>query len=172
MEERIYRYPLGNLVGDYSRAAAGLLCTIAPALMVSLGSVTRAALAVLALLFLSFALRTLYRQRMRVRVSDRAISGRPGAAPLCWGELTSVRLAFYSTRRDRQRGWMQLTLHAGRRALCVDSYIDGFGDIARRAAVAAGTNRLSLNPASRANFQSLGISLSSESPYRVGNRRE
>jgi hypothetical protein len=172
MEENIYRYPPGGLIADYARAAVGLLCTTAPAVLMPLGTVTLAILAVLALLFLSFALHTLRRQRMRVRVSDSAISGRPGAVPLCWQDLTSVRLAYYSTRRDRRQGWMTLTLRAGKRALRVDSYIDGFIEIALRAARAAGANRLAVSSASLANFESLGIALMSESSFCNGNRRE
>ena len=172
MEERIYRYPRGNLVGDYARAVFGLGCTAAPAVALPLGSTAQIVLVVLALMFLAFGLRTVARQRLRVSVSDREIAGRPGAATLCWQDLTSVRLAYYSTRHDRQRGWMQLTLRARKRALCIDSCIEGFGDIAQRAAVAAGANRLDLNAMSLANFESLGISLSPESSLREDTRCE
>ena len=172
MEERIYRYPRGNLIADYARTVFGLGCTAAPAVSLPLGSTAQMVLVALALMFLAFGLRTVGRQRMRVSVSDREIAQRPGAAALCWQDLTSVRLAYYSTRRDRQRGWMQLTLRARNRALCIDSCIEGFGDIAQRAAVAADTNRLALNTVSLANFESLGISLSPGPSLGRGTRCE
>ena len=172
MHERIYRYPRRSLIADYFRAAVGVLCTAPPVVLVPLNPVVQSVLAGLLLLFLCFALRTAQRQRIRVTVSDSAISMRPGAVPLCWRDLTSVRLAYYSTRRDQRQGWMQLTLRAGRRALRVESSLDGFSDIVRRAAAAAGVNRLAVSPASLANFQWLGISLGWESATHDGSRCE
>ena len=171
MEERIYRYPRGTLMADYARAAVGGLCTAVPVVLVPLGTVVQAVLTGLVLLFVSFALRTVQRQRIQVTVSDSAISMRPGAVPLCWRDLTSVRLAYYSTRRDQQQGWMQLTLRAGQRALRVESSLEGFSDIARRAAHAASVNRLEVSSTSLANFEWLGISLPSGSFFHPGSRR-
>ncbi len=48
-----------------------------------------------------------------------------------------MKLAYYSTRRDRRDGWMQLELRAGASTIRLDSRIDGFAELVERAALAA-----------------------------------
>ena len=45
-----------------------------------------------------------------------------------------MKLAYYSTRRDRKSGWMQLELGAGGARVRLDSRIAGFDRLVRRAA--------------------------------------
>jgi hypothetical protein len=68
-----------------------------------------------------------------------------------------MKLAYYSTRRDRKSGWMQLELGAGRTRLSVDSRLDGFERLVRHAVDVAGERNLELSEATAANLQALGI---------------
>ncbi len=71
---------------------------------------------------------------------------------------------------------MQLTLKGddpqrstGARTIRVDSALDGFEHVARCAAAAVRANRLTVSPATRANFGALGIDVSEsavEAPAR------
>jgi hypothetical protein len=70
-----------------------------------------------------------------------------------------MRLAYYSTRRDRRSGWMQLDLGAGGQRLRLDSRIDGFDRVVHHAAMVAAARCLELNEATAANLQALGIRL-------------
>ncbi|MCY4407687.1 MAG: hypothetical protein OXC15_15060, partial [Rhodospirillaceae bacterium] len=74
---------------------------------------------------------------------------------LPWERLTRCTLGYYSTRRNRDRGWMQLTLKAGRQSLRIDSQIEGFERIVHRAARAADAHGVALDNTTRENLQAL-----------------
>ena len=61
----------------------------------------------------------------------------PLGAAIRWVGSTRIKLAYYSTRRDRRDGWMQLELRAGSSRIRLDSRIDGFAQLVGRAAQAA-----------------------------------
>ena len=161
------RYPLAALRGDYVRAGVGLALSLAPAAAVPPASPVDYLLLPAAALFMIFGLRTWQRQRSRVVIDRQGISlFRAGQVSLAWGGIRSVRLSYFSTRADRREGWMQLTLTGedprrthGLRKIRVDSSLDGFEQVARCAAAAVRMNALTVNAATRANFDALGIDL-------------
>jgi hypothetical protein len=153
-----FSYPTSAMVGDYLRAAAGLGPTLFILASVSLGEVATAVLAGFAVIFGAFAIRTALRHGTSLEMDEtglRAAGLRRAVIP--WGELDRVKLAYYSTRRDRKSGWMQLQLRAGRARLSLDSRLDGFDQLARQAARVATERGLTLSDATAANLQALGI---------------
>jgi hypothetical protein len=54
---------------------------------------------------------------------------------------------------------MQLTLQSGRRRLRMDSRLDGFLEVAQRAADSAHANQLRLSPTTITNFGALKIGM-------------
>lgn len=153
-----HRYPLRELSGDYVRAGLGLAATLGPLLFVPASPVMMWLLGGLAALFLAFGARTALRQLTVVRVDDAGITAiGPVGAAIAWGDLGRLALAYYSTRRDRTRGWMQLTLKGTGRGVRVDSTIDGFREIVAAAVRAAERNGVALSPATTGNLTALGI---------------
>jgi hypothetical protein len=158
-----HAYPTSALAGDYARAAAGLALVGVPLTAVPLFSTVAGALGLGIALFAGFGLRTLYRQMRPLDLSGEALSvGGPFPVRLNWSELSSVKLAYYATRRDRRDGWMQLRLAAGRRCVTLDSRIEGFEAIARHAALAARRLGLPVSAATSTNLAALGIDLDME----------
>jgi hypothetical protein len=153
-----YSYPTSAMTGDYLRAAAGLVPTAAILATVSVGSVAAVVLGGFAAIFGAFAIRTGLRHGTSLEVTDlelRATGLRSATIP--WDRLDRMKLAFYSTRRDRKSGWMQLQLGAGGVRLSLDSRLEGFDRLVRHAAVAAADRGLELSEATAANLQALGI---------------
>jgi hypothetical protein len=153
-------YPASAMVGDYLRAAAGLGPTLFILATVSLGDVAIAVLGAFAVIFGAFAIRTALRHGTSLEMDAiglRTSGWRQTFIP--WAELDRVKLAYYSTRRDRKSGWMQLQLGAGRARLSVDSRLDGFDRLVRFATVAAAARDLALSEATAANLGALGIRL-------------
>jgi hypothetical protein len=75
-----------------------------------------------------------------------------------WNRLDRMKLSYFSTKRDRTDGWMQLAVGStGGRLVKVDSSLEGFHDIVARAAEAAEATRLSLSDATKANLRSMGL---------------
>jgi hypothetical protein len=146
------------MLGDYLRAAAGLAPTAAILATMRVGVTTAAVLAGSAALFLCFGIRTALRHGTRVELSEAVLrASGPLAGSIVWSELDGIKLAYYSIRRDRGRGWMQLELRAGRSVLRFDSRIEGFAVLVERAARAAAARGLSLDAATAANLRSLGF---------------
>lgn len=166
-----HTYGGGVIIADGARAATGLTLAATPLAFGGLPVWVTATLVLACGLFLLCAAQAARRALSRISVSDDGvlISG-PWAVTLLWADLRRLRLAYYSTRRDRSAGWLQLTLGDGRRRVVVDSRIDGFAVLADRAAQAAREQALSLDAASVMNFRSLGIAFDGKGRQeRVGS---
>ena len=151
-------YPGSAMLGDYLRAAAVVPLTRTVARIAMVGVSPAAVLAGAAALFLCFGVRTALRHATRVELSEAILhAAGPLARSIAWSELDGIKLAYYSTRRDRGSGWMELELRAGRSALRLDSRIEGFARLVERAARAAIARGLPLDAATAANLRSLGI---------------
>ena len=139
-------------------AAAGLPPVAAIFATVSVGPVSGVVLGGFAAIFGAFAIRTGLRHGTSLEVSDselRAVGLRH--VVIRWDELDRMKVAFYSTRRDRKSGWMQLELAASRARLSLDSRLDGFDRLVRYAAEIAARRGLALSDATVANLQALGV---------------
>ena len=156
-----HTYPNTAMVGDYLRAAAGFVPATAILAMPAVGAAASGVAAGFAALFLLFGLRTALRHATRIVTDETGLAASgPLAATIPWTELDRMTLAYYSTRRDRRDGWMQLELRAGRSRLRIDSRIDGFEELVARAARTAAARGLELNAATIANLEALGIGVS------------
>ncbi len=151
-------YPASAMIGDYARAAAGLVPTLAILAIAPAGPVAGALLAGLAALFGWFGLRTALRHATHIEATEAGltVSG-PLGATIRWADLDALKLAYYSTRRDRRDGWMQLELRDGHSTVRLDSRIEGFNELVERSARAAALRGLQLGPATAANLEALGI---------------
>jgi hypothetical protein len=166
---KLYRYPVRSLIGDYVRSAVGLAVGIGalisapshPAILIIFGGLT--------VLFLVFGLRTVRRQILKVAVTGEAICGSGfGTRVVSWDTLERLKLSYFGTRRQRSSesggGFMQLTLTGSGATIRLESSIEGFEEIARRAARAARENGVSLDPSSAGNLLDLGIDIDAEQP--------
>ena len=151
-----FRYPMGRLWGDVARASVGIAVCGALAAAMPYASVQFFIFAGLTAVFLWYCLLTVKRARMRIVLSGEGLSISPGQGEIVWRELAQMRLVYYSTRRDREDGWMQLELaDTSGRKLRLDSRADGFDVIARAAARGAAENALELDEASVHNLRGL-----------------
>jgi hypothetical protein len=156
----VYAYPSAAAVADGGRAGLGVAIVGTPLLFAEPAPVIAVLLALLLVVFLGFGGVTLYRHIGRVEADAAALTVNGRRLP--WPEVRAVRLAYFSTRRDRDNGWFQLTVAGNAGRLTVDSALGGFRAIAGRAALSAVTNGVALDAASRANFAALAIPLPAE----------
>ena len=154
----LHRYPFNEIGADYVRAAAGLALTAGPLLFADLLPAIAIVLAGLALLFAGYGVRTFWRQRTAVEVSDEALRTLgPFGKTVPWTTLDDVRLRYFSTRRDRAKGWMQLTVKGQEATIHLDSTLEAFEDVTRRVVVAAERRGLQFSEATLNNLEALGI---------------
>lgn len=154
----VYRYPGRTVGADYVRAFAGAAITFGPIAIFGVAAPVVYILGGFGTLFVAFGVRTVFRHLTRVELTAHEIRVmRPARAALRWQDIDSMTLSYYSTRRDRQGGWMQLKLKGANRVLKLDSTIEGFQIIAQHAFRAARNNRLALSRATLANLSALGL---------------
>jgi hypothetical protein len=153
-----HSYPASAMAGDYLRAAAGLVPTGLLFATVPIGAVPGAVLGTFAVVFGIFGLRTALRLATRLEMTDTDLRTEGAVRRrIAWAELDRFKLAYYSTRRDRRSGWMQLQLGAGHSRVNLDSRIEGFDQLVRRAAKVAAARGLEVGDATAANLEALGI---------------
>jgi hypothetical protein len=141
----MHRYAIAELGGDYARGGAGLALTGLPLIL-------------LPLVFAAFLVRTWLRQSSVIEADERGITAHgPFGIRMAWTDLSVFRLRYFSVRRDRQRGWMQLDLRGGGKRLKIESSISGFDGIAALAHGAAIARSLPIDDSSEANLMALGV---------------
>jgi hypothetical protein len=157
MTERFY-YSHGSLIGDYIRAFSGIVLSATPMLAVSPGPTVNGILGILILLFSIFAARTMIRQMSAINLYEAGIAS-DGliARQIAWNEIQSVYLSYFSTWRDKSKGWMQLKIKGNKVTLRIDSDLVGFDTVAGAVAECAARNDVTMNDITIDNFNAMGI---------------
>lgn len=155
------RYPRQTLWADYIRAVAGVLLCGLPLLGLEVNRWLALILGAGFVLFALFLVRTALRHHTRYLLGDDTLcADGPAGAVVEWKCIDRLKLSYFSTKRDRSDGWMQLTVgSAGGRTVKIDSSLDGFHDVVERAAHAAQAAGLTLSEATRTNLRAMGIAL-------------
>jgi len=83
----------------------------------------------------------------------------PGSRRIAWSELSGLKLSYYSTRRDRREGWMQLVVQGPGDKLRFDSRLENFAHLAAHAARAASARNLPLSASTVSNLDALGVTV-------------
>lgn len=167
---RLY-YPFSRLWPDYLRSVLGLLLCLGLLLFAAPQSVIFILLAGLSLLFAWLGAVAAWRQQIEVQLDASGVTshgrwGFGGRRQILWSDVTAVELRYYSTHRDRSKGWLQLTIegHGGR--LQVDSDLTGFSHLVREALAAAERRGIALGETTRANAARVGTMDSDEEALR------
>lgn len=154
----LHTYPRPALVGDYVRAGAGLALTALPLAFVPMHWVLAVLFAGAALLFSLFLTMTVQKHLTVVETDEEGIVSRgPAETSIPWSELSRLKLTYYSTRRDRQDGWMTLVLKGRGRKISLESSLSAFDTVAERAHRAAEARGLALSSATHENLMALGV---------------
>ena len=158
-----YSYSWRALLPDYAGAGIGLALLLGPLAFARPAAPVAWVLAASAALFLVYFVRTVCRQLTHIELDETGIRvmGPLGAA-LRWDELRSLRLDYYSTRRDPEGrtvhgGWMQLRLRDARCTIRIDSELEGFVELVGAAAGEARRRGADLDWTTRANLGVLGL---------------
>lgn len=155
-----YRYPQSRIIADYLLGGAGTLMSAGLVALASSALYIVVICGGLTAVFLLFTIRTAFRHRMRILTDAEGLTVEGGPVrQVKWHELDGLTLRYYSTRRNRKDGWMTLGLRSGGRSLSIDSHLEGFEGLARRAAEAAIARRLDLDATTRSNFAAMEVDL-------------
>lgn len=163
-----HRYHRRAIQADLLRAGLGLAACVVPMFFLEPGAVAMYVLAVPAAFFALFGARTVTNARTRIILDETGLRAEGGhRAEIRWDELQDVRLSYFSTRRDREAGWMHLKLKGPNGGVNLHSSLDGFEEICRAAHRAAQARGLELTDASMRNFSELGLGAAFAQPEKT-----
>ncbi len=148
----LLEYPKGTFRGDCLRGVAGLAMILVLLSLAVPSIVASSLLLALAVVFMIYIFTAWRRSQYRYAVNDEALTRHPDGRQIQWSELSDLRLAYYTTRRDYRQGWLELKLLAGDKIIAVDSRLDGFNPLLQRAICAAQCNHLQLSPSTCMNL--------------------
>lgn len=162
-----HRYPSFAMVSDYLVSGAGLALSLPPLVLFDLPAITRWILGSMSLAFAIYTLSVVRRQRTRIKADEEGLWFSPPRRHIAWNEVSRFGLAYFSTRRDGARGWMELKVASPAATLRVDSRLDRFHDLVGRAWSAASRLGVQPDPTTRANLESLGMTV--DEPHAGGS---
>jgi len=153
----IHRYPRPLLLFDGLRASLGLSATLGPLLFLDVIPVLALFLGLLGGVFVLFAAQIVVQSLSTIEVSDQHIVIRGlNAKTLDWRDLSTLKLAFYASARQRGEGWYRLSLSGAGTILKLESTIEGFETIVLAASDAARSAGIMLDPTTGENLTALG----------------
>lgn len=152
----VFRYSLRSLALAYVGSAAGILCTLGLVGFAQLAAPVAWLLTGVGGLFLVYFARTVCRQLTHIEVDGTGVrAAGPLGAAIRWENLRSLRLDYYSTRADREGGWMQLKLGDAQRSIRIDSELEDFARLVEIAAGEAARRHVALDASTAANLEAL-----------------
>lgn len=154
---RTYTYDLSGSRGNIVRAALATSICVGLVVVGNPHPWVSAALVGFAGAFTWFLIRCLLRLRETVELDADGVRvvGKNNVRVL-WRNLADMRLDFFTTRRDRDSGWMTLEVKdIEGQAIRIDSELEGFEDIVTQATQAAVEMDVPLSVATRANIDAV-----------------
>lgn len=153
-----HRYHRRDLNADLLRVFLGIAACVTPMFFIEAGATASYVLGVFAAFFGLFGLRTLMQARTTVTLDQTGITATGwGNTHIAWDSLDTLKLSYFSTRRDREAGWMQITLRGSGHRIAIHSTLEGFEDICQRAFRAARDNDIEVSDATARNLAVIGL---------------
>ena len=168
-----FHYSFAGLLPNWGRGAAGLVSGLALTIFTVPLSTLFYISVVLTALFTLFLARTAIRQGTAFAVDGegvvarRSVLGGTWVTRIGWRDMRGVRLRYFSTRRDRSRGWLEVSIAGAGRRISADSSLDGFPALVTAVTDAAERCGLSLDGATVANLDLLRRGFGAGTPRGV-----
>jgi len=149
-----FTYNTASIVADLTKSLIGIGLTASPLLFLNLASWLEVIFVLCFILFTFFAVRTVFRQKSSYYFCDEMLH-EDGifSKKLNMDDLKVFKIRYFSTRRNREAGWFQIKMIANDVKIVVDSSLNGFDDIVKKAILAAEKNKLDLDATTNANLQ-------------------
>lgn len=153
-----HHYSKQGVVADYVRAGIGATLAGGPLFYVETGPVIRVILVLAVMLFMVYGIIAWHRQLTTIYAGEESVLAKGLLTKkIVWSELRELKLNYYSTKRDRKEGWMQLSLKGAGTQLKILSTLSGFEEIVAQAAREAKRRGVQLSPTTLENLRLLGV---------------
>ena len=156
--QHTYRYSFRALMPQYIRGLIGLALMAGPLVFAETTDTGAIILGIGTVAFVVYVLNTIQGHISVIECGENGITvGGPVPRRIDWADLTDLRLRYFSTRRDRENGWMQLVLKRPGASIRIESTLTGFKDIVAIAIKAAHKKGIHLSPATLGNLEVLSV---------------
>jgi hypothetical protein len=153
-----HRYQRGAIMADYARGGVGLAVSGLPIIATPLATTVLVIFSGLATLFGVYVIRTWLRASQAIVVDGDGIRRTgPQSLVIPWDDLDYFEVRYFSTRRDREGGWMELKVAGAGRKLALESSLDGFDTVVHRCLLVARRNGLTLSETTQDNLRAMGL---------------
>lgn len=159
-EISIHRWPPASLTGDLMKGIISFGLALFLLLVTPIGSIGFVIALCLVVVFGLYLASSVSRLRTVVEVDDQGLrlsGGLFGPKTIKWNELERFELRYFSLRRDRKGGWMDLKLKARGQTVVLDDRLDRFHDVLARAWTGARSADVGMSDATHANLIAAGI---------------
>lgn len=155
----LHEYQKGSITGDYVRGGLGFAVTAFPVAFAPMIGTFQIVFVLIALVFAGFIAKTWLRAQTRFEVDEDGIRAfGPLGKDIRWPDLTVMDLRYYSTQKEKDKGWMHLVLKdRNGTKIAIESTLDGFEAVLEHAASAASKNSLGLTQTTTDNLVAAGI---------------
>ncbi|MBM85958.1 MAG: hypothetical protein CMM47_08045 [Rhodospirillaceae bacterium] len=168
-----HRYPINALLGDYLRGGIGFVVSVSLFAISDILTVIQYIIGAAGIIFGGYVIRTVVRHWTALEVSeDGMLANGPFGKALRWNDVTAVKLRYFSTQRDRSKGWFQLTIKGSTGSISVDSTLEGFEVLLKSCAQSVMRNGLELSEATTENFAAAGYPIGAGSAKSSLTERE
>ena len=120
---------------------------------------------VLFAIFTLFLIKTIFNQMVSIYISKDnivVIEFFLRKRKIKWDNIKSFELKYYSTRQDKEKGWMLLKISDKKNTIFIHSAISNFEAIARKTASVACKNDITLTNRTLINYKAIGITIPSK----------
>ncbi len=159
MTGEIYHWPTTALHGDLVRTGLGFLACAAVLLLVPPTSIVFIAFVVPTIVFAAYVMQTLLRTTTTLTLLPEglAIQSYLGQRLIRWDTLDQFQLRYYTLRRDKETGWLDLKLGSPGSSITLDDRVEGFRPILERAWEAARARDIGISSSTYANLTAAGL---------------
>ena len=159
MTDEVYRWPRNAVRGDLIRTGLGFLACAAVLLLVPTVSIMFAAFVIPTIVFASYVIQTLLRATTTLTIQPEGlgITNYLGQRLVRWDTLDEFQLRYYTLRRDKEAGWLDLKLGSPGSSITLDDRVEGFRPILERAWEAASARDIGISSSTYANLTAAGL---------------
>jgi hypothetical protein len=159
MNEETYSWPRAAVIGDYMRSGIGFGASFLFLLLVTPASLAFVFFLVLSIVFGLYLAQTVLRAHTVLMLLPEGLEVRGflGNRMIRWDALDQFALRYYTLRRDKEAGWMDLKLASGGATVTLDDRLEGFRPILERAWEAARARDIGISSTTYANLTAAGL---------------
>ena len=157
-----HKYRISFLLTNYIKASIGIFVSVFPIFILEAAGIIKYFFVLIFAIFILLLIKTIFNQLVTVFISNDSIEIIEffiKKRKIKWDKVNNFELQYYSTRQDKEKGWMQLKVSDKKNTITIHSAISNFEVIAKKTAYVASKNDITLTNRTVINYKAIGINV-------------